>query len=156
MGLNGSSEPNKGIPSLLGCWEFPASDVWICVGKESEGGFSPGYVLLSFQTLTPSSGQPKTDCPAWSKATSTHSQTEENPPYKRGWLNIDSARRGGMNQNTQTPDKLPDGLILNFYPLNRAWRQSLECKPSDHEWYQHPSLAADEGRRWQKLSLISS
>ena len=36
---------------------------WACVGKKSEGGFSPVYVLLNFQTLTPSSGQPKSDCP---------------------------------------------------------------------------------------------
>ena len=42
-----------------------------CVDKESEGGFSPGYVLLSFQSRTPSRGQQKADCPACNKAMPT-------------------------------------------------------------------------------------
>ena len=48
-----------------------------CMGKESEGGFSPEYILVSFQTLTPSSGQPKADHPVWDKAMLTPDRLEK-------------------------------------------------------------------------------
>ena len=67
----GPSDPSKGLPSPLGCWVLPLSAVWDCVGKESEGSFLPGYVMLSFQTLILSSGQLKADYPVWNKTTST-------------------------------------------------------------------------------------
>ena len=41
----------------------------LCVITESDGGFSPGYVLLSFQLLTPSSRQCPTDYPVWTLVT---------------------------------------------------------------------------------------
>ena len=41
------------------------------VGNENGGGFSPNYVLVSIQSLTPSSGQPKADRHVWNKATPT-------------------------------------------------------------------------------------
>ena len=74
----------------------------LCVSTESDGGFSPGYVLLSFQILTLYSvrcdyleliqGHPTPDV-----------QTGKNPPYKGGWLKIGPARSGGMNQYTPNP-----------------------------------------------------
>ena len=81
-----------------------------CVGTENEGGFSPRYVLLSFQNLTYSSRQLQLTTLNLIKATSTPwMQTEENPHHKGGWLEIGPARRGGMNQNTPNP-----GLALEW------------------------------------------
>ena len=98
----------------------------LCVSKENEGGFSPGYVLLSFQNLTPSSRQSRLTTLTWTKATPTSCmQSEENHPYNGGWLKIGSVRIGGMNQNTPNP-----GLTLRWpnsslvHPLNGVKRLS--------------------------------
>ena len=53
-----------------------------CVCKESEGGFSPRYILVSFQTQTPSSDKPKSDRPVWNKATPTPDRSEKILPIK--------------------------------------------------------------------------
>ena len=74
------------------------------VGTESEGGFSSGYVLLSFQILTPSSCQEQLTTLNWTKVTPTPCmQTGENPPYKGEWLEIGYHQEGMINQNTPNP-----------------------------------------------------
>ena len=96
-----------------------------CVGTESVDGFSPGYVLLSFQILTPSSHQEQLTTLNWTKATPTPCmKTKENPPYKGDWLEIDPARRGGMNQNTPNPGLTPKGPILAILPIEWGRRSS--------------------------------
>ena len=75
-------------------------------------------------------------------------QTGENPSYKRGWLEIGPARRGGINQNNPNP-----GLTLRWphplhpYLLKRVRRPSLECEPSTEGSTGHQVLAAGKGRR---------
>ena len=81
----------------------------LCVSTESEGGFSPGYVLLSFQILTPSSRQLPLTTPLELRSRLPCVQTRENPPYKGGCPKIGLDRRGGMNQNTPNP-----GLALRW------------------------------------------
>ena len=75
----------------------------LCVSTESDGGFSPGYVLLSFQILTPSSRQLPLTTPLELRSRLPCVQTRENPPYKGGCPKIGLDRRGGMNQNTPNP-----------------------------------------------------
>ena len=74
-----------------------------CVGKDSGGGFSPRYFLVSFQTLTSSSSQPKAYLSVRNKTTPTSGHIEENHLYKGGWQKIGLARREGINQNTPNP-----------------------------------------------------
>ena len=84
--LSRPSDPSKVLPFPLGCWVLPVNAVWACVGKGSEGGFSPGYVLLSFQTLTPSCGQLEANYSVWNKAASTPDSPEEILSIKEvGW-----------------------------------------------------------------------
>ena len=75
----------------------------LCVSTESDGGFSPGYVLLSFQILTPSSRQLPLITPLELRSRLPCVQTRENPPYKWGCPKIGLDRRGGINQNTPNP-----------------------------------------------------
>ena len=89
----------------------------LCMSIESEGGFSPGYILLSFQNLTPSSRQEHYWLP--------RVYTGENLPYKGGCQKIGSDRRGGMNQNTLNP-----GLDLRW---PNPWG-------SIHEWGREATL----------------
>ena len=81
----------------------------LCVSTENDGGFSPGYVLLSFQILTPSSRQPLLTTPLELRSRLPCVQTRENPPYKGGCPKIGLDRRRGMNQNTPNP-----GLALRW------------------------------------------
>ena len=78
----------------------------LCVSTESGGGFSPGYVLLSFQILTPSRRQDLgLTTPHELRSCILRVLTGKNTPYKGGCKRkIGLDRRGGMNQNTQTPD----------------------------------------------------
>ena len=57
-----------------------------CMDKESEGDFSSGFVLVCFQTLKPSSDQPKADHPAWNKVTLISDRPEKILTIKEvGW-----------------------------------------------------------------------
>ena len=136
MGRNRSSDPRKGLQSSLGCWVLPTNAMNICkwqiqhpcVGTENDGGFSPGYALLSFQSLTPSRSQPKADDPDWNKVTPTPCmQTGENLLYKWDWLKIGSARRREINQNT-----LNSRLAL-MWAIHRSFTHWMEwggCHPN--------------------------
>ena len=73
------------------------------MSTECDGGFSSGYVLLSFQILTPSSRQLPLTTPLELRSRLPCVQTRENPPYKGGCPKIGLDRRGGMNQNTPNP-----------------------------------------------------
>ena len=73
----------------------------LCVSMESEGSFSPGYVLLSFQILTPSSRQDSgLTTPLELRSRLLRVQTRENPLYNGDCPKIGLDRRGEMNQNT--------------------------------------------------------
>ena len=102
-----------------------------CVGTECGGGFSSGYVLLSFQNLTPSSCQNRLTTLNWTKATPTKCmQTEENAPYKGGWLEIGPTRWGRMNQNTQTSRLTLRWSILVAILIECCREAVPECQPS--------------------------
>ena len=75
----------------------------LCVSTDNDGGFSPGYVLLSFQILTPSSRQIPLTTPLEIRSRLPCVQTRENPPYKGGCPKIGLDRRGGMNQYPPNP-----------------------------------------------------
>ena len=101
------------------------------MGTEREDGFSPGYVLLSFQILTPSIRQDL-------GLTTPHElmsclpcvSTRENPPYKGGCPKIGLDRRRGMNQNTPNPElTLGWPTSTPLHPLNEVMRLSPECQP---------------------------
>ena len=85
--LSGPSDIRKGLLShrdvgycqQVLCGVARGKTIFFYVDKESEDGFSPGYILLSFQILTSSSGQPKADRSVWSKATSVALKIY--PPY---------------------------------------------------------------------------
>ena len=97
-----------------------------CVGNESEGNFSSGYVLMSFQTLKSSSGQPKLTA-LFETRPSLPGQTGENPPYKGSWLKI------GYSQEERDELEYPklrisSQVILSFaaLPIERVRRSSSE------------------------------
>ena len=93
------------------------------MSKESKGGFSLGYVLLSFQTLIPSSGQFKADCLVWNKATPTLGWPEKILPIKEVGWRLATARRGEMNQNTPNADLLSGGPF--FAALLIEWDKEI-------------------------------
>ena len=118
-----------------------------CEGTESGGGFSSGYVLISFQTLT-SSRRQLSDWLNWTKETPTPCiQTGENPSYKGGRLEIGSAR---SEEWTRIPK--PWTFRWPHPPLfNLEWRK--EAAPNVNlwpQWYWTPGLAIGKGRTWEK------
>ena len=101
MELSCPLDTHKGVLSPLGGWALRVARHYPCVGTESEGGFSPGYILLRFQNLTPSSRQ-LSDWLLWNEPKSRipHVCRLGKSPYKGGWLEIGPARREELYQNT--------------------------------------------------------
>ena len=76
--VNGSSDPRKGPHSHQDVGYCQQVQLGLCVakqhpcvGSENGYGFSPEYVLHSFQILTPSGCHPKADLLVWDKAMPT-------------------------------------------------------------------------------------
>ena len=89
----------------------------------------------------------------WTKVTpSPCIQTEENPPYKGGWLEIDPARRGGMNQNTPNL-----GLTLmwhhsSFFTHWIGLRSCPRMSTFDHGWYWIPRSGCRQGTEMREAT----
>ena len=127
----------------------------LCVSTESDGGFSPGYVLLSFQNLTPSSRQFPLTTPLELRSRLPCVQTRENPPYKGGCPKIGLDRRGGMNQNTPNP-----GLALRWpHPCSLPIEWVEEAVPRmstfDHGWYWTPRSGCRQGTEMGGAAILA-
>ena len=109
-----------------------------CMGEENEDGFSPGYVLLSFQTLTPPSDQPKVDRPVWDKTTPTQDRPKKILPAKEVDWKYVIAGNGGMNQNspnTGLAPRWPNSFVI--LPMNGVKRSSPN-RIFYYKWYWTP------------------
>ena len=144
MDLNGPSDSSKEFPTSLRCWVLQASAVWACawqnkypcVGKENEGGFLSGYVLISFQTLTPSCGQPKAVCTVWIKTTPTTDRPEKILTIKEVGM-IGYSLEGGMNQNT------PHLKLAYRWPHPSQLYQLNGVRRLSPEWNLQPRVVLD-------------
>ena len=126
-----------------------------CEGTESGGGFSPGYVLLSFQNLTPSSSQIRLTTLKWTKVMPTPCmQNEKNPPYKGGWLKIGLSRREGTNQNTQTLINYQLAPSTTSIPIEWDKEAVHIMSIFGYWWYWPPRSGCRQGQRWEKPSPL--
>ena len=121
------------------------------MGEESEGGFRPGYVLLSFQNLTPSSRQLSEWLPEMNQGHTypMHADWEIFPIKEVCWR---KAQRRGINQNTINP-----GLALGFphppyFTHWIGWRNHPRMSIFDYGWYCTPKSCCWQGMEMEEAT----
>ena len=125
----------------------------LCLGKENGGGFSAGYVLLSFQYLTLPSSQPKADCSVRKQDHTYSGQIGEKSSIKRRLVG-DRPNKEGRDETEHPKPRISPEIVPSYATLPIEWSKEsvIRMWTFDHRWYWTPRSGCRQGTEiWEAI-----